>query len=90
MPFHPRTLKLGTPLSAAVGTSGKSDVRAPPKTAKPRMAPPLIWLAIGATISTATSISPERKAVTSAGVPLKGTTCASMPALLLNIWATKF
>ena len=41
-------------------------------------------------MSIITSISPPRSAVMTGGVPLKGTTCASMPAVTLNSSAARF
>ena len=87
--FQDAAYKVLTPASLAVGTCGNAAARLSPVTAKARNAWPLICGNTGARISTPTSIWPPRKAVKTAGVPLKGTTCASMPAVDLNSSAAK-
>ncbi|MDT4856480.1 hypothetical protein FQZ97_908710 [compost metagenome] len=61
-----------------------------PVTARARTAPLLICVSMGARISTATSTCLPRTAPISAGEPLKGTTCTSTSAVLLNSSAAKF
>ena len=88
--FQDATLKPFSPLSATVGTSGKVAERFSPITASARKARALICGTTGLRISTAASICPPRRAVITAGVPLKGTTCTSTPALVLNSSAARF
>ncbi len=88
--FHEETLKPVKPLCAAVGTSLSTTERLSPNTASARTAPALICGSMGLRISTAASICPPRKAVMTAGVPLKGTTYASIAAAVLNSSADRF
>ena len=80
----------GPPLSRAAGTSGSCGARWSPSTANARRALPLICPITGPRISTPTSTSPLRSALMTGGVPLKGTTWASMPAVVLNNSAARF
>ena len=90
MAFHEATSKSLMPAWATVRTSGSVCERLSPITASARRALPWICGTSGLRISTAASIWPERSAVTTAGVPLKGTTCRSAPVRVRNSSAARF
>src|SRR6218665_123578 len=90
-PFQELTLKCSSrpPLSRTVGTCGSCAARRAPSTARACRAPAPMCGIRAPRMSTSTCTWPPRTAAMSAGVPLKGTICASMPAVTLNSSAAR-